>query len=58
MNIKGQYNKLNKWQKNTLRHFAVKKNWNAYWGFKYKCLIQYEERQAELERSVEGSVLV
>lgn len=54
MNIKGQYNKLKGWQKNKLRHFAIVRNWYAYWMFKYKCLKQYE--QAKLERSMETSI--
>ena len=56
MNIKGQYNKLKGWQKNKLKHYAVVRNWYAYWGFKYKCLKKYE--QDSLDRCLERTVQV
>lgn len=38
MNLKGQWNKLTDFEKNTLRLFARTQRWKAYWGYKYKCL--------------------
>ena len=56
MNIKGQFKKLTIEQKDILKWYAHCKKWQTYWRYKYKCLKLYE--QTELERSVEGSVLV
>ena len=48
MNIRGQYHKLEKWQKRVLTSYAIEKNWYAYWGFKYFCLKKYEEQHQNL----------
>lgn len=43
MNLKGQYNKLNKKQKIVLKKCAIKKEWIKYWIFKRRYLMSYEE---------------
>ena len=43
MNLKGQYNKLDKRQKYILKIMAIKKEWNKYWYFKKMFLISYEK---------------
>ena len=43
MNLKGQWNKLNKFQQGNLIFFARRKLWRNYWGLKKKYLIANEK---------------
>lgn len=43
MNLKGQWNKLNKFQQGNLIFFAHRKLWRNYWGLKKKYLIANEK---------------
>jgi hypothetical protein len=43
MNLKGQWNKLNKFQQLDLIFFANIKLWRHYWGLKKKYLIANEK---------------
>lgn len=43
MNLKGQWNKLTKFQQWNLIFFAHRKLWRNYWGIKKKYLIANEK---------------
>ena len=43
MDLKGQWNKLNKFQQGNLIFFACRKLWRDYWGLKKKYLIANEK---------------
>ena len=47
MNLKGQWNKLNKFQQGNLIFFACRKLWRDYWGLKKKYLIANEKGENE-----------
>lgn len=42
-NIKGQWNKLTKWQKYRLTGYAIKKYWKTYWYYKKVFLCMNKE---------------
>ena len=43
MNLKGQWNKLNKYQQWDLIYLACVKRWKQYWGTKKKYLLENEK---------------
>ena len=45
MNLRGQWNKLNKFQQWDLIYLACAKRWRQYWGTKKKYLLENEKSE-------------
>jgi hypothetical protein len=57
MNLKGQWCKLQYWERAELRYYAKEKKWKSYWYFKKYYLLKNEKKNTvQIEKNCNAPV--